>query len=313
MNKAKEASQGLKSLKILPFFLSAVFFVSKIFAFFAPLPLLVLFMEGGRRWTFLAVLTNSLLVAWLGGSLTVAVFVVVVGVMVMVLPPQLQRKPLNMERSVGLTLLAITVAAGIAITGYQAVTQVNLFREYEVMVGQFIDQYVANSGRPVTDFGGQNSPEAAKRAVVAGSPSFWLMMVLFSIVANMLLLFRLNLGGLKRKMHISPKRFREWKAPELLVWPTLVAGATIVFSTGTVLDVGLNCFRLLMAVYMIQGLSILSFFLHHWKVRGLLRTMVFVLMVTVLWPMTLAFGFFDLWFDFRGKFLNPPSEESVKK
>jgi uncharacterized protein YybS (DUF2232 family) len=57
-----------------------------------------------------------------------------------------------------------------------------------------------------------------------------------------------------------------------------------------------------MAIYAIQGLSILSFFFDVWRLKGVFRALGFVIGVVLMMPLVLSLGFFDLWFDFRSKF-----------
>ena len=56
-----------------------------------------------------------------------------------------------------------------------------------------------------------------------------------------------------------------------------------------------------MAIYALQGLSVLSFFFEAWNVRGLFRALIMVAGVLFMMPLVLSLGFFDLWFDFRSK------------
>jgi uncharacterized protein YybS (DUF2232 family) len=67
-------------------------------------------------------------------------------------------------------------------------------------------------------------------------------------------------------------------------------------------DVSLNVFKFLMAIYALQGLSILAFAFDAWRVRGGFRALIYLLAVFFMMPLLLSLGFFDLWFDFRGKF-----------
>ena len=54
-------------LRVVPFFLSAFFFLSAIFGVFAPLPMLLLRFRSGRKWSWLAVATNATIVGVAGG------------------------------------------------------------------------------------------------------------------------------------------------------------------------------------------------------------------------------------------------------
>ena len=118
---------------------------------------------------------------------------------------------------------------------------------------------------------------------------------------NLVMAVRLNPGGFRDRAGIPLARLKEWKAPEFLVWPAIAAGGILILGKGWPADVALNAFKFLMAIYAIQGLSILSFFFDVWKVRGFLRSGAYVLVVLLMMPLLLGLGFFDLWFDFRSK------------
>jgi uncharacterized protein YybS (DUF2232 family) len=83
--------------------------------------------------------------------------------------------------------------------------------------------------------------------------------------------------------------------------PTLLAGALYGFGRGTWEIVGWNALQVCLFVYLVQGLSILVFMLDLWNVRGFLRSLAFMTAVWLMFPLLLAIGYFDLWFDFRGK------------
>src|SRR4051812_8658601 len=65
-------------VRIVPFFLSAFFFLSALFAIFAPLPLLFLRFRSGRSWAWVAVVTNSAIVGFAAGRLSLAIYSVFV-------------------------------------------------------------------------------------------------------------------------------------------------------------------------------------------------------------------------------------------
>ena len=144
--------------------------------------------------------------------------------------------------------------------------------------------------------------DAWKQGLMIELPSAVAVMGLILVWANLAAALRLNPGNLRSRLGIHPDFLQNWKTPEWLVWPTLVAGATLLFDLGPVSDVGRNLFKFLMAIYALQGLSVLSFFFAHWKIRRPLRMIGYSLAVLVMMPLLLSLGFFDLWFDFRSKF-----------
>ena len=64
----------------------------------------------------------------------------------------------------------------------------------------------------------------------------------------------------------------------------------------------INVFKVLMAIYSFQGISILSHFFDLWGLKGIFRMLSYGLALFFMMPLVLSVGFFDLWFDFRGKF-----------
>ena len=101
---------------------------------------------------------------------------------------------------------------------------------------------------------------------------------------------------------LSTDFWSTFKTPEWLIWPTLAFGALYAFAQNAPYYIGLNGFKVLMMAYLLQGISILSFILNHYKIQGFARFLIYALSVTLSWPLLLGVGFFDLWFDFRSKF-----------
>src|SRR4051812_28264576 len=78
-------------VKLMPFFTSALFFVSALFLLFAPLPLLFTYFKQGRRWAVLASATNTLIVWLIAGRMSVAVYLSLVVVLSLALGEFLTR------------------------------------------------------------------------------------------------------------------------------------------------------------------------------------------------------------------------------
>jgi uncharacterized protein YybS (DUF2232 family) len=144
--------------------------------------------------------------------------------------------------------------------------------------------------------------EEWKENLITEFPSAVAVFALVLVWTNLVVLLRLNPGGVREKLGLEPAFFRKWRAPEFLVWPTIASGFFLVFDAGLFSDIALNLFKFLMAIYAIQGLSILSFFFDVWKLKGMFRALGFLMGVVLMMPLVLSLGFFDLWFDFRSKF-----------
>ncbi|MBU6375698.1 MAG: YybS family protein, partial [Bdellovibrionales bacterium] len=110
-----------------------------------------------------------------------------------------------------------------------------------------------------------------------------------------------NPSRIRERLAIPASFQRLWRNPEVLVWPTILSGFGALALSGLWADVSWNILKVFLALYGIQGLAILSGIFDLWKLRGFARALGFFLVFTLMLPMLLALGFFDLWFDFRTK------------
>ncbi|HXW85600.1 MAG TPA: DUF2232 domain-containing protein, partial [Candidatus Binataceae bacterium] len=102
-----------------------------------------------------------------------------------------------------------------------------------------------------------------------------------------------------------------WSAPEWLIWALIATGGTaMLVPFAPIADIGINCFLCVAAVYLGQGLAIMTFYFQVLAVPSLVRGIIYF--VTMVQPVVAAIvcvaGVFDLWIDFRR--LKPPSQEA---
>ncbi len=97
-----------------------------------------------------------------------------------------------------------------------------------------------------------------------------------------------------------------WKAPEGLIWLLIAAGGLLLVPVSLARIVSLNLVIVCLFVYLLQGLSIISFLFKtknvHRSFRILCYFLIFVQQYIIL--LLVAVGVFDLWVDFR-KFIKP--------
>jgi uncharacterized protein YybS (DUF2232 family) len=295
-------------VKLMPFFASALFFVSALLLLFAPLPLLFAYFRSGRRWAVVAGVTNSVLVWLIAGRMSVAVFFSLVVVLSLALGEFLTRfkKP---EKAVLLTLGAMAASGAALVLLYAHLHHLNPWTGLQTevsqvvkAVGQSMSNGLPNGMKDQSLTMTEPELEEWKENLMTEFPSAIAVFALVLVWTNLVALLRLNPGGVREKLGLDPSFFRKWKAPEFLVWPTIASGFFLVFDGGLASDIALNIFKFLMAIYAIQGLSILSFFFDVWKLKGIFRAVGFLVGVVLMMPLVLSLGFFDLWFDFRSKF-----------
>lgn len=289
-------------LGVVPFFASAFFFLSGIFAIVAPLPLVLVSLRKGRMLGWGALLSNGLLVGLLGGLPSLFIYLLFVGTLGVSIP-----EFLRLRRSVGfvgactLGVLALSMAG---LVGAVALSKgVSPFVLLQSQVSEAVDYVSKNmpagtSGLPTNEA----DLDEWKSAVVEEFPSALAIFGLILVWANLTLLIRFNPVSMRERFGIDPLVLKTWKTPEALVWPTLALGFLALSNFGSMGVWALNGFKFIMAIYAIQGLSVLSALLDTWGPKGWIRGAIYGVVLFVMLPVVLALGFFDLWFDFRSKF-----------
>ncbi|MBW2063417.1 MAG: DUF2232 domain-containing protein [Deltaproteobacteria bacterium] len=92
-----------------------------------------------------------------------------------------------------------------------------------------------------------------------------------------------------------------WRTPEHLVWGLIGAGFSLFFPASSVKFIGVNVLLVLLVVYVLQGLSIVLFYLNKYRVPSWIRMGIYLLfLLQQIFLVGLAMvGLFDQWIDFR--------------
>ncbi|MBE0585461.1 MAG: DUF2232 domain-containing protein [Desulfofustis sp.] len=92
-----------------------------------------------------------------------------------------------------------------------------------------------------------------------------------------------------------------WQLPDRLVWLFIGAALLSLLPFGPTRLIGINLLIGLSLIYVLQGFSILSFFLHKWRTPLLLRFFVYGMMLFQSFGamLLLAVGLADVWFNMR--------------
>src|SRR6185437_9613273 len=129
--------------RVFPFFTSAIFFMSGIFAIFAPIPLIFLNLRAGRALGLLAVATNCAVVYFAGGSASACAYAVFVAVLAIALAEFLRARH-SVEASAGLTMLSMVGTAGVLLLWFAHIHHVNALEEIKTQVSSAIDLLAKN-------------------------------------------------------------------------------------------------------------------------------------------------------------------------
>lgn len=286
---------------ISPYFLSAALFLSGFFAVFSPLPLILQAYRAGFVFWFLALLTNAGLVYWLGGLLSLWLFLIF-GISVALALPWVLRPGRSPSRAAAGVLGFMLLMAASVLFGHAWAHHVSPWEELGRVLSAGLDQTLA----ALSPEGRESllrtlEPEEWKREFLLEFPAAMAIFGVAVVGVNLVLLLRINPGGLRQRLRVPADFFKKWKTAEALVWPTILCAALQLFDLGLASNVGMNGFKFLMSLYAIQGISILAYLLEAWGVRGPLRFLIFTGAVLLMLPLVLSLGFFDLWFDFRSK------------
>lgn len=292
----------------VPFFLSAALYLSLIFAVFSPLPIVYAFLRFGRIAGLVASLTNLALIIALSGRTNTAVFFIISVVAAVTMAECLKLK-LKLEWNALICAGMMLFASAALLVSYSYKFQVNPIKRLDTFVGGVVDQLAerveaykasgAVSSKDLEKF--LIDPEITKKNILYELPSAVTITFLIIVVSNLLLLLRLNFVGIRNLLKLAPGFFKKWRAPDHMVWPTIIAGFFLVIDVRVVSEIALNIFKVLMALYALQGLSITNYLFDVWGVKGFLRPLGYTVSVAILLPLVISMGFFDLWFNFREK------------
>ncbi len=293
--------------RVAPFFVSAALFLSGFFAVFAPLPFLILGVTAHWAWLVAAVVTNAGVVYFTSGPTVLQFYLLGIGAIGLVMPFLIGRK-VRPEQIVARTWLVQWGIIAVLVGVYALLRGVTPWQEVEHIFSNFFDLLLSSLSpeardQLISNFGGGEAGIAEwRKRTLAELPGTLGILCLLATWFNLRVLINLNPNRFLTKVGLDRKVLNRWKNPDWLVWPTLASWGVVLFTDGTSSDVALNFFKILMAVYGIQGLAVLGSLFDTWKIRGFFRMLIYVLVLVLMIPLLLSIGFFDQWFDFRSKF-----------
>jgi len=298
--------------------LGPLFFLSYFLSLLSPLPILYLHSgtadsNRGRFWSAFAILLGFGLCFSIKGLPAAVGFFLFSGLPALVLGEVLLRKK-GASAAVMSAALAVLLAVS-AVIGAGQVAGFDLVQkgkeELNAQMRLTAENFLA---RNPDDLPPQTREDLTK---LKDDPSQfytdlpgWLSVGLILLCAlPTLALIRWNPKGFLRRTGIPRDFLRKWRAPEWLVWVALFCGAFHVFEVEILSEISRNALKPLLLIYFFQGMSILAYFLDSLRLRGPIRILLYGLGTIFLTPMVVSFGFFDLWFNFRGRH-KPKTEET---
>ncbi|OPX21122.1 MAG: hypothetical protein BZ151_00180 [Desulfobacca sp. 4484_104] len=213
------------------------------------------------------------------------------------------------DRAISITVLIMTLVGGLIFVAqalHQGLAPLDyLHRTIENLANNFLT-LLGKEGIPAEQLLPDNLqlPRLIE-LVVQISPALWLINTTLIVWLNMILsreIIRQSTG-----QDVGPP-LNLWKSPEWLVFIALAAGFGILLPIGWLPKVALNVLLLCGLIYFYQGLAIVAFIFHRFRVPKIIRALGYPLLL--LKPLTLlviGVGLVDLWFDFR-RLHQPPTQ-----
>ncbi len=291
--------------------LAPLFFFSFFLSVLAPLPILYLHSgtasrKQGRLWALAAIVLGcglSLSIQGLGGSLG---FLLMAGLPAFTMGELLMNRK-GVEKSIaGGFFLTLGTTIFLGWLYFQQQTEPPLAilqRMIQVQVAVLQDQKL-NQQSPLLVERLRSALEPLEKnpaLILETVPGLVLTTLLLLCLLPTLVLIRWNPKGFLRRAGIGLDFLRKWRSPVWLAWPTLFCILFLLLESKPLSIVARNVIDPLLLIYFFQGLSILAYFLDSLRLRGPIRILFYGLGSMLTPWLMMSFGFFDLWFNFRGR------------
>ncbi len=290
----------------------AVPVIGFISAFIAPGPLIIARLKGSKASAGIAALLGTLITGLIFSPPVGAWYAAQCGIIGLVVPELLLKghsrfRTILWSSSIALALMAVLVLVFTVTSGKDP--QFFVQKEIQDALGQASKLYEQQSRLSPQDLevikqGLQSIGQIMTRTYPALAT-----INLGLISAVTVLLFgrfaaQLSLG-------ITGGRFSDYRVPELLVWPLIVAGFALLTPMPAITTPALNVVTVLAVLYFMQGLAVLITLCNRTAVSSLLKVMLTILLLTqpYLAVIVTITGIFDYWGEFRTP--KQPQEENL--
>jgi len=287
------------------FILFAAYMVIPLAGFFsgllAPFPAAFFRLRHGRGSAIIIVLgTTTLLVAAFGIQAG-ALYLLQCGVIALMLP-ELLVKGYGAARAIAWTTATNLVVIALAALAYGNGSGQNIHvlatKEISASIAQAITIY-QNAGIKGDDLALIKQSMTMVGAVVTRIYPALLTIVLIMTTSANLALVKRSAGRTGLELNIGS--FNDFRNREPLIWLLIAAGFAMLAGTPIITTPALNVLVIVTALYFLQGLAVILTIIARQAFVGVLRAMLFLMLVfqPYLAALVAAFGIFDLWGDFR--------------
>ncbi len=221
------------------------------------------------------------------------------------------QKKLPVEMVLGLTCLAVLVSTATGLIFYSVTHNQGIGLILSTFIGQNLELTLAlykDMGMPEENL---NIFSAAlgqlQHILVTITPAIITVATMLVVWVNILTAKPLFYA--KGMPYPAFGRLNRWRAPEVLVWPVIGCGISLLLPLGGISKIGINGLIILLTIYFFQGIAIVSFFFDKKNFSRVARVLIYglIVMMPQLLILVVGLGFFDTWINFR-KFGNQTHE-----
>ncbi len=278
------------------FFLPSLFFQSSLFAFVSPLPFFIATLKDKSWVAFLSLFTNAAIVYFLEKDISVSLIPVWFWLSIGITFPLFIRRTKRVPSAFFYSFIICVATLLITLQVFAQKSQLGLVEFTRNEISKGVDHLLTIPEHPIKKWVEEQGRSELIRSLMTELPSGVLIGIILCYWFNLLLAFRTIPGFLSNAFWGS------YRNPEWLVWPTILCGFLYIYSEHALYYIGMNGLKVLLVFYGFQGLSIVAYFFNRKKIYGLIRPIVYGVIIFMASPFAFALGFFDLWFDFRRKF-----------
>jgi len=275
-----------------------------VFGLLAPFPLVISRLRYDSWMLGIAILAATAILMAGFGAQAGGLFLVQCGVIALLLPELLMRgygaaRSLTWTVAVNLVVYLLATLLMIYVSG-RSVQQLHdlAVSEINTSIAQAVVVY-EKAGIKADELAAVKSGmTAVGNLVIKIYPALATIMLIAMSGCNLVLIKRFALRiGLKLKIG----EFRNFRNPELLIWPLIVAGFAMLSNMATVTIPALNVLAVLGVLYFLQGMAVISSMFYRLGSSAVLKVALYLLLFVQPYTIALvtAIGIFDLWGDFR--------------
>lgn len=280
----------------------AVPFIGFVAGFLAAVPLCYTRLESGRKAALLATAAATLLVG-LGFKPQAGLWYMVQCGLIGLLLPELTLRGMAGSRALLWTTMAAALASAVTAFALATMAGQNLLSmaQQEIAVGmdqarKLYEQQQGLSPQELETI--KEGLQGISAMLLRILPALGTLNLL--LIAGVSLLFLRRLAT-QRGLALTLAPFQNFRVPEILIWPLIAAGFSLLANTTLITTPALNVLVVLAVLYFCQGLAVLLTLIGRSTYAGVMKVLLtgMLLLQPYLLPVVVFLGIFDLWGDFR--------------